>query len=256
MGNFCPPGSGSEFRIRIPNPDLDPLARLNPDPIRIRIRNPGLDKLLVTWPWWIFQHVSHPIVSCIFILTIRSTYPTWSGSVGGTVWISCWSRGPGGYSSTCPIPSSHVFLYLLEEAHILPGARGWAGPVGQLLVMWPWWIFQHVSHPLTYFYIYYKKHISYLQRECGQDHLDKLLVTWPWWIFQHVSHPIVSCIFIFTRKSTYPTWSGSVGGTSWISCWSRGPGGYSSTCPIISRSSPFRPTSSRDKRYFEMLSFY
>jgi len=32
VGNFCPPGSGSGFRIRIPNPD--PLTRLNPDPIR------------------------------------------------------------------------------------------------------------------------------------------------------------------------------------------------------------------------------
>ncbi len=28
------------FHIWIRNPDLDPLARLNPDPIRIRIRNP------------------------------------------------------------------------------------------------------------------------------------------------------------------------------------------------------------------------
>ncbi len=37
MGHFCPPGSGTgiEFRIwiriRIPNPDTDPLTRLNPD---------------------------------------------------------------------------------------------------------------------------------------------------------------------------------------------------------------------------------
>jgi hypothetical protein len=30
VGHFCPPGSGSGFRIRIPNPD--PLTRLNPDP--------------------------------------------------------------------------------------------------------------------------------------------------------------------------------------------------------------------------------
>ena len=36
-GSFLP----SWIRIRIPNTDPDPLARLNTDPIRIRIRNPG-----------------------------------------------------------------------------------------------------------------------------------------------------------------------------------------------------------------------
>ncbi len=37
-GSFLP----SWIRIRIPNTDPDPLARLNTDPIRIRIRNPDL----------------------------------------------------------------------------------------------------------------------------------------------------------------------------------------------------------------------
>jgi hypothetical protein len=36
-GSFLP----SWIRIRIPNTDPDPLARLNTDPIRIRIRNPA-----------------------------------------------------------------------------------------------------------------------------------------------------------------------------------------------------------------------
>jgi hypothetical protein len=39
---FCGSFLLSWIRIRIPNTDPDPLARLNTDPIRIRIRNPGL----------------------------------------------------------------------------------------------------------------------------------------------------------------------------------------------------------------------
>ncbi len=38
---FCWSFLPSWIRIRIPNTDPDPLARLNTDPIRIRIRNPG-----------------------------------------------------------------------------------------------------------------------------------------------------------------------------------------------------------------------
>ncbi len=40
-GSFLP----SWIRIRIPNTDPDPLARLNTDPIRIRIRNPASKRL-------------------------------------------------------------------------------------------------------------------------------------------------------------------------------------------------------------------
>jgi hypothetical protein len=42
----------SKKAIQHPNPDLDPLTRMNPDPIRIRIRNPEsktLDPDLVYW---------------------------------------------------------------------------------------------------------------------------------------------------------------------------------------------------------------
>ncbi len=42
-GSFLP----SWIRIRIPNSDLDPLVRLNPDPIRIRIQS-GSDTLQAT----------------------------------------------------------------------------------------------------------------------------------------------------------------------------------------------------------------
>ncbi len=42
---FCGSCLPSWIRIRIPDPD--PLARLNPDPIRIRIRNPAI--MLVFW---------------------------------------------------------------------------------------------------------------------------------------------------------------------------------------------------------------
>ncbi len=39
---FCGSFLSSWIRIRIPNPDTDPLSWLNPDPIQIRIRNTGL----------------------------------------------------------------------------------------------------------------------------------------------------------------------------------------------------------------------
>ncbi len=50
VGHFCPPGSGSG----IPNPDMDPLTWLNPDPIRIRstVQN--------DWPVWF----PHPVPGC------------------------------------------------------------------------------------------------------------------------------------------------------------------------------------------------
>jgi hypothetical protein len=43
MGHFCPLGSGSGFRIGIP--DTDPMTRLNPDPIRIRNTDYCTDRL-------------------------------------------------------------------------------------------------------------------------------------------------------------------------------------------------------------------
>ncbi len=47
---FC--GSFLPSWIRIPNPDPDPLARLNTDPIRIRIRNPAFYYLdFPPWTW-------------------------------------------------------------------------------------------------------------------------------------------------------------------------------------------------------------
>jgi hypothetical protein len=50
-GSFLP--SWIRIRIRVPNTDPDPLARLNTDPIRIRIqiriRNPGFTQIRPVW---------------------------------------------------------------------------------------------------------------------------------------------------------------------------------------------------------------
>jgi hypothetical protein len=166
------------------------------------------------------------------------------------------------------------FSYLLEEAHILPGAGVWAGSAGSAvghvdLVDIPACALS--SHGFSY--LPEEAHIlpgagvwagpagsavghvalvdipacalsshgfSYLLEEAHPTW--SVSVGGTSWIScrsrgpggYSSTCPIVSHIFIFTIRSTYPTWSGSVGGTVWISCWSRGRGGYSSTCPIPS----------------------
>ena len=40
-----------------------------------------------------------------------------------------------------------------------------------------------------------KKHMSYLERECGREQLDQLLTTWPWWIFEYVPHSLTLLSF-------------------------------------------------------------
>jgi hypothetical protein len=52
---------------RIPNPDPDPLTRLNPDPIGIRIRNPDYEQRVNFKVWW--QDATRFVYFFIFFIT-------------------------------------------------------------------------------------------------------------------------------------------------------------------------------------------
>jgi hypothetical protein len=92
-GSFLP----SWIRIRIPNtdPDPDPLARLNTDPIRIRIRNPAFYPQIVTklrkiWVW----------------------DPGYGGQKGKTaIFVSCLTHNGGYHIST----GKGLLYFSLEE---------------------------------------------------------------------------------------------------------------------------------------------
>jgi|688.fasta_scaffold2098858_1 hypothetical protein len=97
VGNFCPPGSGPGFRIRIPNPDPDQLTPIDPDPILIRIQNtdmyPCTGKANIT----IYAPMIY-MTPCVLFLMRADTL---RGPVGGGL-----GPGNGEFFQPCEMASS------------------------------------------------------------------------------------------------------------------------------------------------------